>query len=700
MAQHNAVRQQASMNYRDFIMTVKTRHDLLKLVVALLVSVLPACSDQLEFEDHADAAGHTQATQATVVSNQEFARGLPFDNKQDFDDARRGLIATPDALVIHNKAGVELWNMPAYDFVGYSESNADVPPSVNPSLWRQAALNNIHGLFKVTDGIYQIRGFDLANMTIIEGQTGWIVVDPLTSAETAQAALSFAQQHLGVHPVRAVLFTHSHIDHFGGIQGILSRLSAEQRENLRIIAPKGFLEEATSENIIAGSAMSRRAMFMYGKRLQRSERGHVGSGLGKGPAFGSFGIALPTEIIEHTPTRLDIDGIDFVFQFTPASEAPAEFTFYLPKQKAFCGAELVSRNLHNLYTLRGAKVRDALAWSAFIEEARELFVESQVYFGSHHWPMWGSENIQHFLSQQRDTYQYIHDQSVRLMNAGLTSNEIAEQITLPESLRSSFANRGYYGTVKHNAKAVYQAYMGWFNGNPAFLDPLPEEDAAKRSVELMGGVNELVKKAQGLFDKANKQTAETVSKDYRWIAQLLNMAVFAEPDNVSAKMLLAKTYDQLAYQSESAPWRDFYLSGAFELRNGPPETGIDPAVMKQVLMHTPVEKFFQSMAVSLNGPKADGEKLRLKVHFTDLNQSYLLLLENSVLRHKRAEITSQADATLNLTHPLFVDIIVGDAGLKETLFGDDLSIEGSKLDLLRFFSLIDKPMATFNIVEP
>jgi len=673
------------------------------ILTIVLVMLIASCSEHLDYEVNADAAGHTQATLGTQSVNAQVLKTLPFENVADFDDAKKGLIATPQSLeIISQKEGSDtaVWNMPDYQFIDYSGEKGEAPASVNPSLWRQVALNNIHGLFKVTEGVYQIRGFDLANMSIIEGKTGWIIVDPLTAAETAEAALLFAQKHLGVKPIKAILFTHSHIDHFGGVQGILKHLSVSEKDQLRVIAPEGFIEEATSENIIAGTVMSRRAMFMYGKRLQRTVRGHVGSGLGKGPAFGTFGLTKPTEIVSETPTRLELDGVPFIFQYTPESEAPAEFTFYLPDQKAFCGAELVSRNMHNLYTLRGAKVRNALAWSGYIEQANTLFSDAQVYFGSHHWPLWGQESIQDFLSKQSDTYKYIHDQTVRLMNQGLSPNEIAEQIQLPESLRTNFSTRGYYGTLKHNAKAVYQAYMGWFNGNPATLDPLPEAEAATRYVSMMGGGQVVLESAQKQFDQANAMEGAHVNKEYRWIAQLLNQLMFAEPKNLKAKALLAKVYDQLGYQSESAPWRDFYLTGAYELRHGSPDEGINPAIMKEVLLYTPVEKFFDSMAVNLNGPEAEGKLMSVKIHFTDLDEYFLLSLENAVLRHEESDSNAPADATLHLSHPLFIDIIVGEAGLKDTLFGDDLSIEGSKLDLLQFFSLIEKPEGTFNIVEP
>jgi len=678
------------------------------LVSLLTLSQITACSkttDDTLVLQSSDNQGHTAPTMATMQANQEVIKQLPFTNQQDFIDAKRGLIASLDSLVTPNAAGDNVWDMDAYKFIEYNGIDGEAPASVNPSLWRQASLNNIHGLFKVNDGIYQLRGFDLANMTLIEGEKGWIVVDPLTSKETAKMAFDFAQKHLGQKPISAILFTHSHIDHFGGALGLVSAEEVKQ-QGIRIIAPEGFMEEATSENIIAGTAMSRRSMFMYGKRLARTERGHIGSGLGKGPAFGSFGILEPNEIVNHDTNTLKVDGINIEFQFTPGSEAPAEFTFYLPDHKAFCGAEVVSRNMHNLYTLRGAKVRDALKWSSYIDQARTQFANADTYFGSHHWPMWGQDNIQNFLKLQRDSYKYIHDQSVRLMNGGATPSEVAEQITMPESLRTSFPNRGYYGTLKHNAKAVYQGYLGWYDANPANLDPLPDEESAIRYIKMMGGIERVVEQAQLAFNNANNDTSA-----YRWVAELLNKAVFFDPDHTAAKALLARTYDQLGYQSESAPWRDVYLTAAYELRHGGPEKGIDIALMRDVLLETPVERFFDTLSVRLNGPKAEGENYAIKINFNDKDLSYVLNIENSVLYHQSTKSwnNSQLDntgskqainATLNVKHELFIDMLIGRAGLKKTLFSDDLSIDGSKLDLLAFLSLFDRPMGDFNIITP
>ncbi len=653
------------------------------LWLALPLVFLQACENK-SHDPAADSNGHTAPTEATLQANNKVRDSLDFADRQDFEDATRGLIATDPELRVSMENGGIVWDVPAYGFIG-----SEVPGSVNPSLWRQAQLNNIHGLFEVTDGVYQLRGYDLSNMTIIEGQTGWIIVDPLTARETAAAAIQFARQHLEPRPIVAMIFTHSHLDHFGGVLGVLTS-EGVQAENIRIIAPEGFMQEATSENVIAGPAMSRRAMFMYGKRLARSERGHVDSGLGKSPAFGTFGLLEPTEIISHTPQTLTIDGIEFIFQNAPGSEAPAELTFYLPHVKAFNGAEVTSHNLHNLYTLRGAKVRDALLWSGYIDESIDLFGEAEVYLASHHWPIWGNQRIRTFLEQQRDMYKYLHDQTVRLFNQGMTPGEIAEQIQLPASLRNSFYNRGYYGTTRHNARAVYQEYLGWYDGNPANLDPLPPVEAGGRYVELAGGPDALMQKAQAAFDAA----------DYRWVAELLNHLVFADPGNRAAKSLLAATYDQLGYQAESGPWRDEYLSAAYELRHGAPDQGLNIGLMEDVIRATPVQQFFDSMAVRLNGPDAEDTELRINFVFTDLAESYLLTIDNAVLHHKSSTPDASADATLKLTHDLFVKMLTGQAGVKDLLLSDELEIEGSKLSLAEFFSLFDKPEGKFAIVTP
>ena len=651
------------------------------LPIGLLLS---ACGAEVPRAEGANAAGHTAPTAATIDANRASVEELVLDDASDFEQAARGLIAKPESLIVQRADGTVIWNQDQYAF-----EIGEAPDSVHPSLWRQAQLNAQHGLYKVTDRIYQLRGFDLANMTLIEGDSGWIIVDPLTVRETAAAAWDFAMQHLPAKPIKAVLFTHSHVDHFGGVTGILD--PANLPADLRVIAPGGFTEEATSENLLAGVAMQRRASYQYGRRLARDERGHVDLGLGKEVPFGGqIGFLEPAELVDRTPQAVTIDGIEFQFQFTPGSEAPSEFTFYLPQFKAYCGAEVVSRNLHNIYTLRGAKVRDALAWSDYIHEALRLFgAQAEIYFASHHWPIWGNEQLRAFLRSQRDTYKYIHDQTVRLANHGYTPREIAEQLQLPESLRSKFSSRGYYGTVSHNAKAVYQHYFGWYDANPANLNPLPPEAAGARYVEAMGG-------AAGVIEKARSAVADG---DYRWAAELLNHLVFADPDNAQARSLLAQVYDQLGYQSESGPWRDVYLSAAYELRHGGPEEGFDISSALDMLRAVPLHKFFVSMAARLNGPKAEGKDLSVNFIFSDRGEGYHLWIENAVL-HSEPLDQQAADVTLTVTHELFLKMAIGTAGIRDTLLGDDLTVEGSRLDLVRFFSLFDKPDGRFGIVVP
>jgi alkyl sulfatase BDS1-like metallo-beta-lactamase superfamily hydrolase len=653
------------------------RHPLLAGgLVALAALGIASCS-----RTPSPPAAGGDATPTVQQANAAVAKAADLSDPASFADAKRGFIAAPTGQV-KDADGNIVWDFDAYGFV-----KGDAPPTVNPSLWRQALLNNQIGLFKVTEGIWQLRGFDLANITLIEGKTGWIVVDTLTARETAAAAMAFARKHLGDKPVSAVIFTHSHADHFGGALGVISSEEAKSR-NVPVVVPAGFLEEATSENVLVGTAMGRRATYMYGNLLPKDAKGSVDTGLGKVVAIGRVGILPPTIVIDQPKQELVIDGRKFVFYSVPGTEAPAEFVFYLPEFKAFGGAELMSHTLHNLYTLRGAKVRDGLRWADYLDRSLEWAGDAEVVFNQHHWPVWGQERIREFIIKQRDTYKFIHDQTVRMLNAGLTAPEIAEKLVLPKSLQDYLNVRGYYGTVSHNSKAVYQFYIGWFDGNPANLHALPPVDAAKRYVALAGGADKLVAEAQKAYDAG----------EFRWAAEILKHAVYADGKNKAAAELLAKSFEQMGYMAESAPWRNFYLSGAQELRTGPPDKGISLATLADMLQYTPTERFLERMAASLDGTKAADSNLKINLVFSDRDESYVLAIQNGVLHHRKAPPASDANATLTLTKAFFLQMMTGQAGAKDLLLSDQTKIDGSKIDLAKFFGMIEKAPGTFPIV--
>ena len=623
----------------------------------------------------------SDATSTTLAANAQFAKDLKLDDPQDFEDAKRGFVAKPTGKLLAADGSV------LYDYDAYQFIKGQSPDTVNPSLWRHARLNAEIGLFKVTDGIYQLRGFDVANITLIEGKTGWIVVDALTTRESSAAAMAFARQHLGDKPVTALVFSHSHIDHFGGALGVVTPQEVADR-NVPVIAPTGFMEEATSENVMVGTAMGRRSIYQFGRDLELSAKGNVDTGLGKNVVYGTFGILPPTQLITKPTEELTLDGVHFVFHNVPGAEAPAELTFFIPEKKAYGGAENLTQTMHNLLPIRGAKVRDALRWSEYMEQALEQTAGTEVYFGQHNWPIWGNAHIQDFIKAHRDVYKYTHDQTVRLINAGYTRNEIADKIKLPKSLEDHFGARGYYGDLRHNVRAVYQFYLGAYDGNPATLNPLPPQEAAKHYLELLGGADKAVAAAQTAYDKG----------EYRWAAELLNQAVFGDPSSKAAKELLAKTYDQMGYMSESATWRNSYLTGAAELRNGPPAQGVSRAGFVEMLMQTPVERFLEAMAAGLDGPAADGKNLKVNLVLSDIKESYVLWIENAVLHYKKAAPDTDANATLTLTKSIFIKMMAGTAGVKDTLLSDDLKIDGSKIDLVRFLGLIDKAPGNFAIV--
>ncbi|TFH79367.1 MULTISPECIES: alkyl/aryl-sulfatase [Pseudomonas] len=643
-------------------------------LIALTLVSLAGC-------DKPPSVASGEATSATAAVIEASIKGLDLNDTRDMEDAQRGLIARPTGQILGSDGSVLI------DFDAFRFVEGKAPATVNPSLWRHAMLNAQIGLFKVTDGIYQLRGFDIANMTLIEGQAGWIVVDPLTSKETAAAALAFAREQLGDKPVTAIIFTHDHADHFGGVLGITSVAEVAERK-IPVVAPVGFMEEATSENVLAGPAMSRRSMYQFGKNLAPGATGMVDTGLGKNVAYGSIGILPPTQIIDQPTQKLVIDGVTFVFHNIPGAEAPAELTFSIPERKAYGGAELLAQTMHNLLPIRGAKVRDALLWSDYAQAALDELGDTEVYFGQHNWPVWGNDRIREFITKHRDVYKYMHDQTVRLMNAGYTPDEIAEKIQLPDSLASYFGTRGYYGDVRHNVKAIYQMYLGAYDGNPAHLNPLPPRESARRYVELMGGSAKVLEAARVAYDKG----------EYRWVAELLDQAVLDQPNDKATKELLARAYEQLGYQSESATWRNSYLTAAQELRNGPPEKGVRRSDLIELMKQTPTERFLEAMAASLDGPAADGKNWTFNLQLTDTKESFVLWIENAVLHYRRGAPASNANATLSVTKDLFVQLLGGTAGFKDALTSKDLKVDGSTVDLVRFLGLLEKAPGNFAIV--
>ena len=624
------------------------------------------------------------ASAFTIASNRQFADELDLDHQQDFEDARRGMIAAAPNESVTAVSGVQVWDGAAYDFI-----QGDAPDTVNPSLWRQAKLNNIRGLFKVEEGIYQLRGFDLANSTLIKSENGWILVDPLTTKETTKSAMAFAEQHLGEINLTGVIFTHSHVDHFGGVLELINSQQAAAN-NVPIIAPVGFMAEATSENIIAGRAMTRRGTYMFGDMLERSATGHVDAGLGKQVIFGSISIVQPTVVINQPEQTLVVDGVEFDFYNMPGSEAPAELTFFLPQWNAFCGAEILSHVMHNILTLRGAKVRDALLWSDYIGQSIDRLDNVETFFNSHHWPTWGHERIITQMQQQQDMYKFIHDQTVRLANIGYTPKEIAEKLTLPKSLAGNFHLRGYYGTLSHNSKAVYQHYFGWYEGNPAQLNPLPPVESSLRYVEFMGGADAVLEKAAVYLGKG----------EYRWVGEVLNHVVFADPDNMLARNMLAEAYRQMGYQAESGPWRDIYLSGAKELSERTRDENLSVFLARDFMLQVPMIEFMKALSVTLDADKAEGERLKINILFTELEQNFVLSIRNSVMHYRELPTDSGADASIAISGSLFFQIMMKQVGITDLLTSEELEVEGSVLKLIKFFSLLGEPNDNFNIVTP
>src|SRR5947209_5402608 len=605
------------------------------------------------------------AEASVAAANKAALDALPFADHRDFEDAERGFIGTkPDATITAGERTV--WSLKPYGFLQSDEA----PASVHPSLWRISQLNCSHGLFQVAHRIYQVRGFDIANMTIVEGDSGIIIVDTLTSAETAKAALELYYEHRGRRPVKAVIYTHTHTDHWGGVKGVVDA-SAVASGEVAIIAPDGFMEHAVSENVIAGNAMVRRAQYQFGTLLKTGERGQVDAALGKTISRGTVTLIAPTDLIHKTGDRRNIDGVEIIFQMAPNSEAPAEMHMYFPALRALNMAENTTHLLHNLLPFRGAEVRDPLAWSKYINEALELFAgRSDVLMGQHHWPVWGTERFKSYMVSQRDLYKYVHDQTLRLLNHGLTAPEIAEALILPRSLAQEWQYRDYYGTVRHNAKAIYQKYLGWYDGNPANLDPLPPREGAKKMVEYMGGSAAIVAKAREDFRAGN----------YRWVAAVMNKVVFAEPDNTEARALNADAFEQFGYFAEAATWRNAYLFAAQELRNGVAATGATASVSPDTLAALPVDMLFDFIGVRLNGPKAEGKRAIINWIFEDTDERYVLNLENCALTYVADNNRDDADASLTLSRATLNAIFARQTTFMQEIQAGTVKISGNPIE--------------------
>ncbi len=630
-------------------------------------------------------------TEATRRANAAFRQALPFGDAQDFEDAKRGLIATlPEPVVIKGSGPWPIWDLSAYSFISRDTAD-DAPDSVNPSLWRTAKLNAIHGLFEVTDGIWQARGYDASTMTIIRSDNGYVVVDPFTCIEAARTVWQqLVVPRLGNRPVKAVIYTHSHIDHYGGAQGIIEQASVDAGA-VKVIAPEGFVEAAVGENVIAGVAMSRRSAYQYGGFLPRGVNGQVDSGLTKTVPLGTMGLILPTDYVTTTGQTLVVDGVELKVIMAPESEAPAEFMFYLPKHRVFCAAEDANHTLHNLYTLRGAKVRDGLRWSKYLQQALDMFgADMQAVISSHHWPVWGNARAVDFLKAQRDLYRFLHDQTMRLANSGYTPLEIGDAIRLPAGLEKRWACRGYYGTVYHDAMAQYNLRLGAFDGVPANLHRRTPVELGQRYVELAGGADALLAKARKSYGDG----------DYRWVAELVNHLVFADPANVAARHLLADAYEQLGYQSEAGTWRNFYLTGALELRQGVNRLAAGSSASPETIRAMPLDLIFDYLGVRLNAERVGDKTVEINYELTDTREKYVLGVENGAIHYSKGRTDPNADVSVRTTRAALNDIFTGASTMQKQVVAGKLEITGDARKMAEFFTWLDDFDVWFNIVTP
>ncbi len=623
----------------------------------------------------------TDATRRTLAVTAEH---LPMHDTQDFLDAERGFIARSQDRQIRAADGRVVWDLDAYAFLV-----DPAPDTANPSLWRQGQLVTKDGLFEVVPGIYQVRGFDLSTITLVEGATGVIVIDPLICKETAAAAFALYTQHRGDRPVVAMIYTHSHIDHFGGVKGIISQDDVDSGR-VPVIAPEGFMQHAIVENIFAGPAMGRRAGYMYGAAVEKGPAGQIGAGLGQTTSTGEATLIVPTVDITTTGQELTIDGVRIVFQVTPGTEAPAEMNFFFPDRHALCAAENATHTMHNILTIRGAVVRDSHAWAHYLSETIDLFGgELDVVFASHHWPTWDRERAVEYLAMQRDMYLYLHDQTLRLINQGYVGSEIAEMLQVPPALEAAWHTHGYYGSVSHNVKAVYQRYLGWYEGNPARLWPHPPAEAATRYVAAMGGIDAAVGVARQAYDDG----------DYRWAAQVLDHVLFTDATHTGARALQADTFEQLGFGAENGTWRSAYLAGAKELRHGQFGTPATAASADLIGALT-VTQVFDSIAIRIDGPRAWDTHLALSWVITDENLTYATELRNGALNHRTVAASLPGSTTFTLTRAALIGLVTGTLDLAIAISEDTVAVDGDAGDLQRLVGLLAPVDPDFAIVTP
>jgi alkyl sulfatase BDS1-like metallo-beta-lactamase superfamily hydrolase len=629
------------------------------------------------------------ATEATKEANAAVLEALPFNNKQAFEDSKRGFIAPLDNNgVVKNAKGDVVWDLPKFDFL--AGDNA-APDTVNPSLWRQAQImQHFTGLFEVTDHIYQVRGLDISNITFIEAPEGVIVMDPLVSAEVAKAGLDLYRKHRGDKPVVAVIFSHSHIDHYGGVMGVISHEDIESGK-VKIYAPEGFTEAALNENVIGGNRQTRLSGYQYSQLVEPGPTGSVTSGLGLINSRGTITFAVPTNLITKPIQKETIAGLDFEFMLAPDTEAPAEMFFYIPKYKALSTAEDAVHTQHNVYSLRGAKVRSAYNWAMYLKLANDRWGDqAEVLYAPHHWPIWDKERISEHLTRQSAAYKYINDQSIRLANSGYDMVEAAEMIKLPEALQSNWGLRGYYGTTNHNVKAAIDKQFGWFNGNPATLHPLPRVDAAKKYVDYMGGADAIVKKAQADYDKGN----------YRWVMQVLMQVVYADPSNMAARNLMADASEQLGYQSEAGTWRGWYMSAAKDLREGVKPMQIAVFASPDTVAAMPLELFFDYLSIRLNGPKAEGKTIKMNLELPDTRDKYLLVVQYGVLQYHKDQQADDADVSLTMDRSTLNEIIGGKLKVEQGVVDGKIKLDGDPKKFEEFVGLLDTFDPWYQVVMP